>query len=300
MRRPPGAAVTRWPSQPASPCCPTCASAGWRPSRRASATRPARGSISVSSRRSSRRSAASCSSRGASAAAPHWQARGLEPTPHAGLYRHLYIDPFPPSLQLPGGAGIERQAARLTPQVATDRDAAPAWLTGLPRQPTVYATFGTVWNRQLDLFGAVLAAVPDTGVNLVMTVGANGDPAALGPQPPHVQVHRFVPQARLLPFCDAVVCHGGSGTLLGGVAHGLPQLLLPQGADQFDNAALITAAGAAHALLPGECSPDAIRRALVDVLGDAALREAAGRLRDELDAMPSPDVAMTRIETLVG
>ena len=90
---------------------------------------------------------------GAAAAAPHWRARGLEPPPHGGLFRHLYVDPFPPSLQRPGGVEVERQPARLTPLVA-GRDAAPAWLTALPRQPTVYASFGTVWNRRLDLFQA--------------------------------------------------------------------------------------------------------------------------------------------------
>ena len=35
------------------------------------------------------------------AAAPHWRARGLEPDPLAGLFRHLYLDTWPPSLQNP-------------------------------------------------------------------------------------------------------------------------------------------------------------------------------------------------------
>jgi MGT family glycosyltransferase len=193
---------------------------------------------------------------------------------------------------------VERQPARLTPFVA-GRDAAPAWLTALPRRPTVYASFGTVWNHRLDLFQDVVAAASGLAVNLVLTVGVNGDPAALGPQPPHVQVHRFVPQAEVLPHCDAVICHGGSGTMLGALAHGLPQLVLPQGADQFENAALLTAAGAARTLLRGEVDPDAIRSALIDVLGDDALRAAAGRLRDEIDAMPSPEAAVARIEALL-
>jgi len=234
---------------------------------------------------------------GAATAASHWQDRGLEPPPHAGLFRHLYVDPFPPSLQRPGGVEVVRQLARLTPLVA-GRDAAPAWLTGLPQQPTVYVSFGTIWNRRLDLFQAVIDAAEGLAVNLVMTVGVNGDPADLGPQPQHVQVHKFVPQDQILPFCDAVICHGGSGTMLGGLAHGLPQLVLPQGADQFENAGLLAAAGAGRMLLPGEVDPETIRRGLVDVLGDDALRTAARRLRDELDAMPPPDAAVARIETL--
>jgi UDP:flavonoid glycosyltransferase YjiC (YdhE family) len=88
--------------------------------------------------------------------------------------------------------------------------------------------------------------------------------------------------------------------MLGAVAHGLPQLLLPQGADQFANAELLTAAGAGSRLLPGEISSEAIRRGISELLEDATLRAGAVRLRDELDAMPAPGVAIDRIEALVG
>ena len=35
--------------------------------------------------------------------APLWRAEGLEPRPYGGLYDHLYLDIYPPSLQAPGG-----------------------------------------------------------------------------------------------------------------------------------------------------------------------------------------------------
>ena len=35
-------------------------------------------------------------------------------------------------------------------------------------------------------------------------------PAEHGPQPAHVTVERFIPQAEVLPHCDLVVSHGGS------------------------------------------------------------------------------------------
>ena len=54
----------------------------------------------------------------------------------------------------------------------------------------------------------------------------------LGAQPAHVRAERFVPQSEELPHCDLVISHGGSGSVLGALAHGLPQLLLPLGADQ--------------------------------------------------------------------
>ncbi|MDQ3675606.1 MAG: glycosyltransferase, partial [Actinomycetota bacterium] len=63
-----------------------------------------------------------------------------------------------------------------------------------------------------------------------MTVGPNGDPAAFGPQPPRVVLERYIPQTLLLPVCDVVASHAGSGTVLAALAHGIPQLCLPQAA----------------------------------------------------------------------
>ncbi|UUZ58691.1 nucleotide disphospho-sugar-binding domain-containing protein [Nocardioides sp. B-3] len=68
------------------------------------------------------------------------------------------------------------------------------------------------------------------------TVGQGTDPADLGPQPTNVRVERFLPQGDVLSAVDLVVSHGGSGSLMATLAHGLPSLLLPLGADQPHNA----------------------------------------------------------------
>src|SRR5205085_1385702 len=45
--------------------------------------------------------------------APLWRQQGHEPPALAGLYRHLYLDICPPSLQFPGIAAVgARQALR--------------------------------------------------------------------------------------------------------------------------------------------------------------------------------------------
>ena len=51
------------------------------------------------------------------AAAPHWRARGLDPHPVAGLFRHLYVDTCPPSMQSPEIASIAA-VQRLRPAAA--------------------------------------------------------------------------------------------------------------------------------------------------------------------------------------
>ena len=128
-------------------------------------------------------------------------------------------------------------------------DAAPPWLSRLGGRPAVYLTLGTVYNVESgDLFRRALTGLRDLPVDLIVTVGPDIDPDEFGPQPAGVRIERFVPQAALLPHCDLVVSHGGSGSVLGALAHGLPMVLLPLGADQPLNAARCAALGAARVL----------------------------------------------------
>ena len=143
------------------------------------------------------------------------------------------MDTCPPSLQNPEIASLPAvQPLRPAAAEMITAAAVPEWLEQLGDRPIVYVTMGTVWNRDLDLFGRVIEALRDEPVALVITVGQQNDPAGLGRQPDNVMVRRYIPQAELLPLCHAVVTHGGSGTTLGALAHGLPLLVVPQGADR--------------------------------------------------------------------
>jgi len=224
------------------------------------------------------------------AAAPHWRAAGLAPHPRGGLYEHLYFDPCPRALQLAAIRDLPAVPVRVTPL--------PAARSVNARPATVYVTFGTVWNRDLDAFRVVLAALSAHPVDVVVTLGVDGDPAALGAQPDNVHIHRFIAQAELLPRCDAVIAHGGAGTMLGALAHGLPLLLLPQGADQHYNAERVAAAGAGLSVAPAQATSATIARAVDTLLGDARLRVGAQRVAAEIAAMPGPDGAVAHLQAL--
>lgn len=234
------------------------------------------------------------------AASPHWRARGLAPHPVAGLFRHLYVDTCPPSLQNPEIASLAAvQLLRPAAAEAPDVDP-PDWLDRIDEAATVYLTMGTVWNQNLDIFRTVIEAVRDEDLTLIVTVGRQNDPAALGPQPNNVFVHHYIPQGVLLPRCHAVVTHGGAGTTLGALAFGVPLLVLPQGADQYANADRVVAAGAGRRLLKHELSVAAIRDALLALLRDQSYRHAAERIKTEIRDMPDARKAIRRIEGLNG
>jgi UDP:flavonoid glycosyltransferase YjiC (YdhE family) len=232
--------------------------------------------------------------------APLWRSRGLEPRPYGGSYDHLYLDIYPPALDPPTPGHVPRR--QLLRPVADDGQLETSSPLPIPAvrsdAPLVYVTMGTVFNDPEPL-KVILAALGELDVRALVTVGPHADPAALGRQPAHVRVERYVPQTRVLYHCDVVASHAGSGTVLATLALGVPQLCLPQGADQFLNAAAVASAGAGISLLPGEETADAVGDAVTRLLSDAAFRDAAGRVSASIASMPSPDDVGAVLETLL-
>jgi UDP:flavonoid glycosyltransferase YjiC (YdhE family) len=72
------------------------------------------------------------------------------------------------------------------------------------------------------------------------------------------------------------------------LAHGLPSVALPRGADNFSIAARMARAGAARSVGPDEVGAAAVREAVRAVLGDPSFRRDARRIADEIAAMPAP------------
>ena len=113
-----------------------------------------------------------------------------------------------------------------------------------------------------------------------------------------MRIEPYVPQSVLLPRCDAVVSHGGSGTVIGTLAAGLPSVALPMGADQPLNAARCAALGVGLTLDAVRATPDAVGEAVLAVLTDPGYRKAAEGVRDEIAALPHVSAAVPLLEAL--
>ena len=216
-----------------------------------------------------------------------WSEHGLTPPPYAGAFTATYLDICPPAVQtVPVDHIPIRQPLR--PVTYSGEPAPlPAGVGDDDPRPLVYLTLGTVHN-EAPVLRAAIDGVADLDARVLVTVGPDGDPAALGPVPAHVTVARWVNQADVMPHCAAVVSHGGSGTFLGALGLGLPQLCLPQAADQFRNASAAVSTGAGLALAPDTATPEAVRDAVRRILLEDSFRSAAAGLADSILAMPGP------------
>jgi UDP:flavonoid glycosyltransferase YjiC (YdhE family) len=86
--------------------------------------------------------------------------------------------------------------------------------------------------------------------------------------------------------------------VIGALAHGLPMVLLPMGADQPLTAARAAALGVARVLDAATATPADVDRAAVAVLADPAYRLKAELIRDEIRALPGPERALALVEQL--
>jgi UDP:flavonoid glycosyltransferase YjiC (YdhE family) len=214
---------------------------------------------------------------------------GLQmPTPATGAPGRPHLDICPPSLQDKDFlATAERIELRPVPY---SEPALPAWRVERPSRPLIYLTLGTAFGTP-EVLATAIQGLMALDAQVVVATG-RVHPEQLGTVPDNVTVRAWVPQADLLPHVDVVVHHGGSGTTLGALTVGVPQLILPQGADQFANAETLCAAGAALCLLPDELSVDAIAhnvRKLLPCHRYADHRDAARAIAEEIARMPSPN-----------
>ncbi|WP_225447197.1 glycosyltransferase [Streptacidiphilus sp. PB12-B1b] len=107
------------------------------------------------------------------------------------------------------------------------------------------------------------------------------------------------PLDHLLPDCDLVVSHGGAGTVLTSLRHGLPLLLVPQLPDHAGHAGRVVAAGAGEVLTRDEASGSRVAAEVRRLLADGPERAAARALRQEMLAQPAPAAVATQLEALV-
>src|SRR5438128_1215203 len=84
------------------------------------------------------------------------------------------------------------------------------------------------------------------------------------------------------PRAAAIVCHGGSGTVLGALAAGVPMVVTPLFADQPHNARRVAATGTGLALFPPDLQAETLRAAVSRVLGEPSFRDAAQAMAREI------------------
>lgn len=143
--------------------------------------------------------------------------------------------------------------------------------------------------------------------NSIEACGLLGQPAVLLCQydefvpetlPANVKWYKYIPLDEIMPKLSVLIHHGGVGTVTGGLATGIPQLILPGYVDRPYNATLIKELGAGDYLLPGNWQPEKIA-AMVKTLRSEQAVESSRRYISKMMENRGITVAADRVEQMI-
>ncbi|MFI2607799.1 nucleotide disphospho-sugar-binding domain-containing protein [Kitasatospora sp. NPDC018619] len=213
---------------------------------------------------------------------------GVDPLPEPAAT----IDLAPPSM-----AGPQRYGRPMRPVSYNGEGVLPADLAAPARRPRVAVTLGTVPPKTdgLTRIERVIAAAAEVDAEFVLATGEL-ELGTLGALPDNVRAYGWVPWRELLGTCAAAIHHGGSGTALGALDAGVPQLVLPDGSDRFITADAVRERGAGLSAGAEEIGPALLDR----LLTDDALARTAREVGAEIATMPSPQAVARDLTGLAG
>ena len=185
------------------------------------------------------------------------------------------------------------------PQLDDTADETPGnpW-AGPSGRPLVLVGLSSTVMRQERLLQRAADALGQLPVRGLVTTGPAVDPALIA-APPNVTVAQWARHADILPHCSAVITHGGHGTVMKALIAGIPQVVVPLGRDQPDNAARVVYAGAGVRLRKN-ASARALRAAVARVIEDPRYRAGAARMASRLAAERDANLAVDELERVAA
>jgi MGT family glycosyltransferase len=162
--------------------------------------------------------------------------------------------------------------------------------------PLVIVSFSTTFQNQQPVIQKVIDALGMLSVRGLVTVGPALADATFR-LPSNVTVQHLARHSELFPQASAVVTHGGHGTVVRALAHGIPLVCLPMGRDQPGNAARVVARNAGISLSPS-ASVATIRNAINRVITHADYRSYAQHLASAIQRDAQSTAPITELEAL--
>jgi zeaxanthin glucosyltransferase len=152
----------------------------------------------------------------------------------------------------------------------------------LDGRPLVYASLGTLQNGREPLFRAFAEACAPLSVQLVMTHGGGLDERTANSFPGAPVVVSYAPQLDVLRRATLTLTHAGLNTVLDSLSCGVPLVAVPITYEQPAIAQRVRWSGAGESIQLGNATPDRIRSAVQQVMGDPNYRKSAAKIESSI------------------
>ncbi|MDJ0743726.1 MAG: glycosyltransferase [Xenococcaceae cyanobacterium MO_167.B27] len=152
-------------------------------------------------------------------------------------------------------------------------------LTG---QALIYASMGTLQNRQVDVFEKIAAACAGLEAQLVISLGGAKTPESLPKLPGSPLVVGYAPQLELLQKAALVITHAGMNTTLESLTYGVPIVAIPVTNDQFGISARVVWTGTGEAVPRNKLSTSKLEKLVRKVLIEDSYKKNALKLKQAI------------------
>jgi MGT family glycosyltransferase len=172
----------------------------------------------------------------------------------------------------------------------------PSWLKRIDRRrPTLYFTMGSTGDA--EFFNEAIRVFGGTEYQVIITTGGLAD---LGAVPDNVFVEKYANGQALLDVADAVISHGGNGTIYQALSRGVPIVGFPSIFDQEINMQRVTALGAGLRMWRSQYDARALKAAVETILGDGSYRASCRRLARCIAHYHGPRRAAVHVDHLLA
>ncbi|MGA7901700.1 MAG: nucleotide disphospho-sugar-binding domain-containing protein [Terrimicrobiaceae bacterium] len=151
----------------------------------------------------------------------------------------------------------------------------------LDGRPLIYASMGTLQNRQKSIFETIAAACAELGGQLVLSLGSRDQEleANFAGRPIVVP---FAPQLELLRRAALTITHAGLNTALESLAQRVPMVAIPITNDQPGVASRLEWLGVAEVIQPSHLTVSRLRARVRRVLSEPHYRARAQQWKAEI------------------
>jgi MGT family glycosyltransferase len=163
----------------------------------------------------------------------------------------------------------------------------------------IYASLGTVVNRNARLYRIIAEACSAIQAQLVLSLGGAGNADAYRDLPGSPIVVDFAPQLELLRRATIAIIHGGLNSALESLGQGVPLVAIPVSFDQPGVAARVRWVGAGEFIPSAEIKTHRLRTTVERVLGESSYRDAAKKIQDALARSGGLNEAVRIIEEVI-
>ena len=143
----------------------------------------------------------------------------------------------------------------------------------LDGRPMVYAALGTILGGDTTVWTAITQAAATLPVQLVVALGTREAGQKMPELPGDPIVVPYAPQEQLLSRAALFITHAGLNSAMEGLAHGVPMLAMPFVTDQMGVSSRIVFTGVGQSLGRGSRTPEAIGRAITELLRESGYRK---------------------------